>query len=170
MGPVLVAIGDLDNRLRDESEPHPLLGRASVHASLIQGGIDLATYPDRCVVKVERRTMPGETLAQVEDELAAIAGNAKVATLFAREPLATAETEPIVATVVEQATPIIGRRPPLVGLPFWTDAALLAGAGIPAIVFGPGGAGLHTDVEWVDLDDLVRLAEIVTAAAEAFCR
>ena len=170
MGPVLVAIAELDERLRGRAEPESLLGRASVHASLIEGGTDLATYPDRCAVKVERRTLPGETLDQVEAELAATADGATVKTLFAREPLAVAEDEPIVATLIEQATPILGRPPPIVAAPFWTDAALLAAAGIPAVVFGPGGAGLHTDVEWVEMDDLVKLAQIVLATATAFCR
>ena len=44
---------------------HPLLGRASVHASTIEGGIGLSTYPDRCVVRIERRTFPGEQVADV---------------------------------------------------------------------------------------------------------
>ena len=60
MGAPLVAIDELDKRLRDEGEVHPLLGGASLHASLIEGGTELSTYPDRCVVKVERRTLPGE--------------------------------------------------------------------------------------------------------------
>ena len=169
MGPVLVAIADLDHRLRAEREPHALLDQASLHASLIEGGHDLATYPDRCAVKVERRTLPGETVQQVEAELSVAAAGATVKTLFAREPLATAAEEPIVATLMEQATAVLGRRPEIVGAPFWTDAALLAAADIPAVVFGPRGAGAHTDVEWVDVDDLVSLAEITLTTATAFC-
>jgi acetylornithine deacetylase len=170
MGPVLVGLAELDERLRAEADPHPLLGGASVHASLIEGGQELSTYPARCAVKIERRTLPGETVREVEEQLADVAGDAAtVKTLFAREPLATAPEEPIVTALREQATPILGRAPELVGVPFWTDAALLSAAGIPTVVFGPRGAGAHADVEWVDLDDLVRLAEILLATAHAFC-
>jgi acetylornithine deacetylase len=170
MGPVLAGVARLDKSLRADGDSHALLGGASVHASLIEGGKELSTYPDRCVVKVERRTLPGETVRDVEEELARIAGSAAtVETLFAREPLATAPDEPIVTELIEHATTILDRRPELIGVPFWTDAALLSAAGVPSVVFGPRGAGAHADVEWVDLDDLVRLAEILLATARAFC-
>lgn len=171
MGPLLVRLAELDEDLRDGREPHPLLGGASVHASLIEGGQELSTYPDRCVVTIERRTLPGETVDDVEVELSGIAGDdATVKTLFSREPLTTAPDEPIVETLIEHATTIMGRRPETSGVPFWTDAALLAAAGIPSVVFGPGGGGAHADVEWVDLDDLAKLAEILLATARSFCR
>ena len=48
---------------------HPLLGRGSLHASAIEGGIGMSTYPDRCVVRLERRTLPGETGADVVAEV-----------------------------------------------------------------------------------------------------
>jgi acetylornithine deacetylase len=170
MGPVLLGLAELDENLRAERDPHPLLGGASVHASLIEGGKELSTYPDCCVVKIERRTLPGETTRDVEEELSRIAGNhATVKTLFAREPLATAPDEPIVGALIEHATASMDRVPEMVGVPFWTDAALLSAAGIPSVVFGPRGAGAHADVEWVDLDDLVSLAQILLATASAFC-
>ena len=65
---MLTALGDLDERLGERR--HPLLGRGSVHASLISGGNDLATYPERCTIGIERRTLPGEGAAEVERELA----------------------------------------------------------------------------------------------------
>src|SRR5258706_8634601 len=65
---VLADLDELDNTELPK-KTHPLLGRGSLHASLIEGGIGLTTYPDRCVVKIERRTLPGEnaesTLAEV---------------------------------------------------------------------------------------------------------
>jgi acetylornithine deacetylase/succinyl-diaminopimelate desuccinylase-like protein len=138
--------------------------------ALLEGGHEPSTYPDRCVVKIERRTLPGETVGDVEKQLTGIAGDdATVKTLFAREPLATAPDESIVVALIEQATAVLDRRPEVVGVPFWTDAALLSAAGIPSVVFGPRGAGAHADVEWVDLDDLVGLAEILLATASDFC-
>jgi acetylornithine deacetylase len=161
MGRTLVALGELDERLGDAE--HPLLGRPSIHASLIEGGQELSTYPDRCVVQVERRTLPGETIESVEEQLRALDGDARVKTLFARQPLETRDDEPIVQLLAKHA------NTELVGVPFWTDAALFAAAGIPTVVFGPSGAGAHEDTEWVDLDSAKRAAEILLAVTTDFC-
>ena len=76
-GPVLSAIGELDAGL--EERQHPLLGRPSVHASLIRGGDELSSYPAECVVSLERRTLPGETAAQVEREIADVLDRCRAA-------------------------------------------------------------------------------------------
>jgi acetylornithine deacetylase len=170
MGPLLVALAKLDERLRADREPHPLLGGASLHASLIEGGRELSSYPDRCLLKVERRTLPGETVAEVEEQLRGIAGaDATVRTMFVRQPLETSGDEPIVRTLLGEATTVLGEAPEVIGAPFWTDAGLLAAAGIPAVLFGPGGTGAHADVEWVDLDEVVTCIEVLRATAAAFC-
>jgi acetylornithine deacetylase len=57
----------------------------------------------------------------------------------------------------------------VVGVPFWTDAAIFAAAGIPTVVFGPVGEGAHADVEWVDLDSAARCAEAFLAVAAELC-
>ena len=67
MAPALAGIPALQRRL--EARPHPLLGAASLHASLIAGGQELSSYPERCVLDVERRTLPGESAQDVEREL-----------------------------------------------------------------------------------------------------
>ena len=169
MGAPLVGLAELDAELAERGEIHPLLGRASVHASLIEGGTELSTYPDRCVLKVERRTLPGETLELVEAELRAVAPSATVHATFSREPLETPPDSPIVELLVKEATDVLGAPPDLIGVPFWTDAALFAGAGIPTVVFGPGGEGAHAETEWVELEDVERLVEILLATAKAFC-
>jgi acetylornithine deacetylase len=169
MGPVLVGLERLDAELA-ERPPHPLLGRASVHASLIEGGTELSTYPDRCLVKVERRTLPGETVEAVEAEVRELAPDgAAVAASFSREPLETPRDSPVVELVSRCAERVLGAAPEVVGMPFWTDAALLAAAGIPTVLFGPRGEGAHADVEWVDLDSVEQLAEILLAAVADFC-
>jgi acetylornithine deacetylase/succinyl-diaminopimelate desuccinylase-like protein len=163
MGPVLTALRELDLELRARP-PVPLLGTASVHASTIAGGGEWATYPGRCRLDVERRTLPGETPAEVEEELRALLPeNGTVRVVFVREPLATAAGDPIVEMLLRAA----GTK--LVGLPFWTDAALFAAAGVPSVVFGPGGGGLHELVEWADLDQLDRAVGIFTDLVDAFC-
>ena len=169
MAPILAALGELDERL-SEREPHPLLGRPSVHASLIEGGQELSSYPARCILTLERRTLPGESPELVEEEAREAAGDAAdVRRLFAREPLETPRDEAIVKLVRETAARVLGRKPDVIGVAFWTDAALLSAAGIPTVVFGPAGEGAHAEVEWVDLPSVERCVEVFLATAEAFC-
>jgi acetylornithine deacetylase len=68
MGRVLVGIEDLDARLRS-TPTHRYVGSGSVHASLIEGGQEFSSYPARCVVQAERRTIPGEAVALAEEEV-----------------------------------------------------------------------------------------------------
>ena len=121
------------------------------------------------MVKVERRTLPGETVDGVAAELRELAPGAAVAPFFSREPLETPRDSPVVELVSRCAEPVLGSAPEVIGVPFWTDAALLAAAGIPTVVFGPRGEGAHADAEWVDLDSVEQLAEILLAAAADFC-
>lgn len=169
MGPALAGVGELDRRFGENGNAHPLLGRASAHASLIEGGTEASTYAASCVAKVERRTLPGETVASVEEQMREIAGPATVTTLFSREPLETSSDEPVVEVLRRQAGAVLGAEPELVGVPFWTDAALFSAAGIPTVVFGPGGAGLHEPTEWVDLNDVEHLSEILLGVAKELC-
>ena len=71
MGRVLAALENLDNTLRLKPV-HPLLWSGSVHASLIKGGRELSSYPEQCILSVERRTIPGETPRTAKEELAGI--------------------------------------------------------------------------------------------------
>jgi acetylornithine deacetylase len=169
MGPVLVALDRFDERLRAGVPSHPLLGYASLHASLIEGGQELSTYPERCVLQIERRTLPGETAELVEAQIREIAYDATVTTRFVREPMETPADSPIVDCLLLNASPLLGGPPEIVGVPYWTDAALFAAAGIPSVVFGPGGEGAHAEVEWVDLRDVELTADIVLATAADFC-
>jgi acetylornithine deacetylase len=177
MGRVLVGLEELDRGLRAEPT-HPLLGSGSAHASLVEGGQELSSYPERCLVEAERRTIPGETPESVEAELRGVLARAgegdpefrgDVRVTFAREPFAVDEGDPFVELVRRHAEAAIGERPPAVGVPFWTDAALFAGAGIPTVLFGPRGEGAHAVVEWVDLESVERCAETYLAVAAEFC-
>lgn len=58
----------------------------------------------------------------------------------------------------------------VIGVPFWTDAALVAAAGIPTVLFGPAGAGAHAAVEWVDASSLERCREVYVAVAAGVCQ
>jgi acetylornithine deacetylase/succinyl-diaminopimelate desuccinylase-like protein len=163
MGPILVALGELDERLQTGS-PHPLVGTATLHASLIEGGQELSSFPASCVLTGERRTIPGETVAQVEQELRELAGDAALRIIASRDPLTERPDNPFVELVARAAE---AGEP--VGAPFWTDAALIAGAGIPTVLFGPAGEGAHAEVEWVDLASVDRVREVVLRVATEWC-
>jgi acetylornithine deacetylase len=154
-----VRLGELDASLPS----HPLLGRGSVHASLIRGGVELSSYPGECVLGIERRTLPGETLEQVEAEIAAL-GDATARTLLAREPFAIDPSHAFVDLVRRRAGDA-----PIAGAPYWTDTAFIAAAGIPTVLYGPGGEGAHADVEWVSVRDTAALANTLVAVAQEFC-
>ena len=120
---------------------HSLLGRPSVHASMISGGIGMSTYPDKCTVQIERRTIPGESPDVVRREIESVcerAGQrrenfqAEVAVTFAQEPSDVAVDAPIVAAL-ESALHESNEDVRVQGMTAWTDAALLNAAGIPAI-------------------------------------
>ena len=165
MGHVLVGIEELDSRLR-AAPTHALLGSGSLHASVIEGGQEFSSYPERCLLKGERRTIPGETAEVVEGELRELLGDldGEVRVVVAREPFETPAEAPISKLVADHAG-----GPEVVGVPFWADSALLSAAGIPTVVFGPAGEGAHAVEEWVDLASVERCAEIYTEVARELC-
>jgi acetylornithine deacetylase len=177
MGRVLVELQRLDQELRTHAR-HPLLGSGSLHASLIAGGQELSSYPERCILSVERRTLPGETPERVEAELQAIidmlrradpAFQALVRRGLGRAPLETPAEAAVAPAVARAAERVLGRAPAIAGAPYWTDAATLWAAGIPTVLFGPVGAGAHAAEEWVDLASVGACAEIYLAAAVEIC-
>jgi acetylornithine deacetylase len=163
MGPVLVALEALDTRLRSGAR-HPLVGPGSAHASLIEGGQEFSSYPARCLLVGERRTIPGETVQAVEDELRSIVGDAELRLTVSRDPFEIATDDPF----VEVVSRVSGSGEP-VGASYWADTGLIAGAGIPAVLFGPLGEGAHAEVDWVDLASLERVCEVVLQVASEWC-
>jgi len=157
---------------------HPLLGRPSVHASLIEGGTGMSTYPDRCVVRIERRTIPSESRADVSRELEAACQRVRgrVATFrgevvetFAQPPSDVATNAPIVVALTE-ALAASNEKTHIAGMTAWTDAALLNDAGIPAICFGPGDIRLaHAAEEWVPVDEIERATTVLARLATTWC-
>lgn len=164
MGRVLGEIESLDAHM----PIHELLGRASIHASLISGGRELSTYPDRCTLHVERRTiageLPGVTLREIESLLEKLADRdpkfgATAKLLFTRSPYLTPH---------DSLLPMLINRP-RVAASFWTDAAILGEAGMSSVVFGPGGAGLHGIDEYVNIDEVTTCRDVLVDVARRFC-
>lgn len=177
MGKALSALDDLAQKI-SSSSPHPQLGTGSLHASLIQGGQEWSSYPASCRLSVERRTIPGETADMAEAEIQRILDTisaedstfqASVRTVFGREPLSASPQSPLAEILRRHASKARGRELALTGFSGWTDAALLSGAGIPSVVFGPSGEGLHGVDEWVDLASVQQCYESVLATLEEFC-
>jgi acetylornithine deacetylase len=154
MGPVLTRVLDLANTLKTGPR-HPLLGNGSIHASLIEGGQELSTYPSKCSVKIERRTIPGEDWTNELD-------GARI--LLERAPSELAFDHPLTRAVAEAAG-----NPEQVGVAYWMDMALTNAAGIPTVAYGPLGEGEHADVEWVDLESVRTCVEVYQAAAGTLC-
>lgn len=171
-GHVLVAFDDLDRELR--AKPHPFLGPGNLHGSLIEGGSEASTIPDRCVFSVERRTLPGETLEHIEADVAGVLERARPSddrititsrTLAFREGMETPADAPIAQRMLAAA----GEETDLVPLSYWADSALLSSAGIPTVLYGPEGEGAHADVEWVSRSGTITAAEVLARLAVDFC-
>jgi acetylornithine deacetylase len=177
-GKFLVALEEYDRRLRADPR-HWILKSGSVHASLIEGGAEWSSYPERCRISLERRTIPGESPKAVQAQLETIIEeiNARdpdfqaiVEPGLTRGPFEVPESEPIVATLDAVATRTLGGKPARRGEPFWTDCAILKDAGIPCVMFGADGAGAHAKTEWTTLSSVRKLADILTETAMEFCR
>ncbi|MFN8575002.1 MAG: ArgE/DapE family deacylase [Gemmatimonadaceae bacterium] len=157
---------------------HPLLGRASLHAATIAGGVAWSTYPDSCTVTIERRTLPGErtddVMREIREACARVgtrtdAFEADVRHVFSQEPSDVATDAPIVMAL-GAALRSESERVAVQGMTAWTDAALLNAAGIPAILFGPGDiAQAHAAEEWVETDQIERATRVLTRLASTWC-
>jgi len=177
MGRVLARLDDLEKELRSQ-DGHSLVGAPSLHAPQIEGGTASSVYAAQCRLRVERRTVPGETAKQAVGELQQILDalakddpdfSATCEKAFSRQPFEVNPDASIAESVRDAASDVLGQAPPNVGQTFWTDAALLAEAGTETVVLGPVGEGLHTTEEWVDLDSVVQLAEILAHTAQRYC-
>jgi len=175
-GPVLSDLGELDRGLAERTRP--LLGRGSVHASTIRGGAELSSYPARCVVGLERRTLPGEDAGRVEAELESLLDacrradpelEAQQRTLLVRDPFEVPQEAELVQTVLAAAGAVLGASPPIAGASYWVDAAFIAAAGIPTVMFGPAGEGAHSAEEWVSISSAEAVARVLVEAAARIC-
>lgn len=171
-GHLLVAFDEFDQQLR--KRPHPFLGPGNLHASLISGGTEESTIPDRCVFTVERRTLPGETLDSVEADVADVLESCRPAdpritvearTALHRPPMQTPLSAPIAQALLAAAGPDTVLAP----MSYWADSAFISAAGIPTVLYGPEGDGAHADVEWVSMSGTCTAAAVLTRVAREFC-
>ena len=177
MGLMLAELHKLSQRLPEENT-HPLCGQASLHVPLISGGRSLFVYSNSCTIHAERRTIPGETLEDVQTELQSV-----IDKLTSQNPRFRATLEPeiwrspyevdasstIAATTKKAASNITGKSPEIIGHTWWEDSAIFGEAGIETVILGPAGGGIHEDVEWVELDSVHMLGEILYRTVTDFC-
>ena len=147
---------ETDYAARLRKRKHPLLGTATVNVGTISGGVQPNIVPDCCKITVDRRTLPGETDAGVQREIATFLRAKKLFAKISSAKLAPAlllETNPKLP-LVRQFMRCVGQSKPL-GVDFFCDAAVLSAGGIPSVVFGPGDiAQAHTTDEWISLAEL----------------
>lgn len=176
MGRVLSRLEALDAALQS-GPPHGLLGTGSLHASFVQGGRELSTYPDRCLLRLERRTVVGERVEIAVEEVEKILGQlrredpsfrASARALFSRPPYETPPGHSIL-DLLEDALEAVGRAGERAGMSYWTDAAILGHAGIPSVVFGPGGEGLHGLEEYVRVEEVIACRDVLVELTRRFC-
>jgi acetylornithine deacetylase len=176
LGRVLARLEALD-RVLQARPAHALVGTASLHASFVEGGRELSSYPDRAVLQMERRTLPGEAESIALEEVTAILealsrddptfrGSAKA--VFSR-PAYEVPADHALPRLLAEAVGAIGATPRVTGASFWTDAAVLGHAGTPSILFGPGGAGLHSTEEYVNVADVLVCRDALVELTRRFC-
>lgn len=172
-GLVLTEIDELD-AVTLQNRKHALLGRGSVHASTIIGGVGMSTYPEKCILRIERRTIPGESADDSLNELRTICDRVRakrpelavtIRLIAAQEPSDVSVKAPVVNALMKGLASE-NLSAPVEGLSAWTDAALLNAAGIPAVCFGPGDIALaHAAEEYVPVDEIEKAARVLTHVA-----
>lgn len=174
-GLYLAALDECAVRLRS-GEGHALLGHASFHAGTIRGGSAESVYPDACELLLERRTLPGESTADVVAEF-----QGSLDALAAREPSLAASLDvtlerpgtevPVSSRLVQgllEAGKALGVPGTVEGMTAWVDAAFLNEAGIPAVCYGPGDiAQAHSADEWIEVAQIGACADVLERFARA---
>ncbi len=142
---------------------HPLLGHATVNVGTIIGGSQPNIVPDSCTIQIDRRTLPGETETSVQREIARLLRGRRL-----RARLRNARGGPCPALETDCCRPLVQAflraanqsRP--AGVDYFCDAAVLAAAGIPSVVFGPGDiTQAHTTDEWISLRQLEQATQLL---------
>jgi acetylornithine deacetylase/succinyl-diaminopimelate desuccinylase-like protein len=138
---------------------HALLSHATINVGSITGGQQPNIVPDWCAIRIDRRTIPGEHDPAVKREILRFLRRrglpASMLDNKSDEPAPPLETSPRLP-LVRQFLESAGQKKPA-GVDFFTDAGVLAAAGIPSVVFGPGDiAQAHTADEWVAVRQLER--------------
>jgi acetylornithine deacetylase len=174
MGWLLNGVEEYASRLRQQP-PDPVLGPRTLSVGRIVGGVSANTVPDFCRIDIDRRLIPGEDPASAVASLSAFLQGypgidfpfTATTPQFACPSLAPLHSEALVQRLGAAINAVVGHHA-VHAVPYGTDASTVAGAGVPAVVFGPGDiAQAHTKDEWIDLAQLEPAAEILFRFASA---
>jgi acetylornithine deacetylase len=179
LGGLLVAVAERNRALR-QTFPHPLLAHGSLMSTVAHGGSAPFTVAAQAGALIERRTLPGEdataSLSEVRDLVDAVTAGAPglgstVELVLARDAWQADDSGSAaeLMDLLAAALPAAGATPPArTGAPYWMESALWQASGVPTVVCGPAGGGLHAVDEWVDLAQLRRYPMAVAAAVGRF--
>ncbi|MGE3806705.1 MAG: M20 family metallopeptidase [Gemmataceae bacterium] len=168
MGKLLAALESYGGQL-NATRRDPILGPATLSVGRIEGGSSVNTVPDRCVIEIDRRLIPGEEPDAVRTELGEFLRNdGRIDFPFELSPawikcpaLSSDNSTELVQRLGASIAAVLGSHQVEV-VPYGTDASTIARAGIPTVVFGPGDiAQAHTSDEWIDLEQLEQASEIL---------
>jgi acetylornithine deacetylase/succinyl-diaminopimelate desuccinylase-like protein len=146
-----------------KSRRHWLLGHATINVGMVHGGTQPNVVPDQCEIQVDRRTIPGEKDAKVQQEIVSFlrGRGATVELMNSKHPCVPLETDASLS-LISQFMKITRQSDPI-GVDFFCDAAIISAGGTPAVIFGPGNiAQAHTSDEWISLRSLSQGTEILT--------
>ena len=169
MARVLGALERYHSELLGGLGSHPLCGQATLSVGTIRGGVSVNTIPDRCTIEIDRRLRPDEDPDEAYRHLVDhLARNPELGFPLEHDPpymrglaLSDGANGPLARRLAEFVREVVGDRR-LLGVSYATDAAFLAAAGIPSVVFGPGSIEqAHTADEWLSLDQLEQAAEVL---------
>ena len=164
MARVIAAIEEDNTRMA--ALQHPLVGCGTCNIGVIAGGVQVNFVPDRCVIEIDRRLLPGQRASdavahyhQLLQSLEGITAELEEPLLLVDEALDTPAESAVVQTAM-QVLRNMGLNAEPCGVPFGCDASKLSRAGIPSIVFGPGSIDrAHTADEYVELDQVEQALE-----------
>jgi len=156
---------------------HPAFGGPTVSVGTIHGGEQANVVPDRCIIEVDRRTLPGENAASVTEEFREMLEALRAADATFRYEIEETEwypafeeapTSPIVRTAAAACQAVLGRAE-LTAVPWAANAGIFQEAGIPCVLIGPGSIRqAHTADESIDLEEVVRAAEVYAEIIRRF--
>jgi succinyl-diaminopimelate desuccinylase len=135
------------------SESSDLFDRPSINLGRILGGDALNKVPESCVIDVEVRYLPGQDSDAILSQVAELP-DVRVVKHFARAPAIVDRNNPFVRVLTDVVSGFLDKQAISIGRDGASDATCFLTAGVPAIEFGPAGAGHHGPGEWVDLTSL----------------
>ena len=152
---------------RFDAAAHPVLGSPTLNVGTVSGGTNVNIVPDRAVLGIDIRTVPGQKVETVREDLAAYLGDeVRLSPAVGADSVWTDPEDPWVREVFDIMDPLIGETPEIRGVTYFTDASALKAAmgHPPTFILGPGEASqAHKTNEYC-------YASKIGTAAEAYFR